>query len=87
MAMVSLELPETVLAALGNDVDKAGHQVLEALVVELYRNRRLTYRQVGQALGLTRYETDGVLKRHQVSEDLMTVEEFSRQVGDDSPPR
>jgi non-ribosomal peptide synthetase component F len=79
MTTVSIQLPEAVLAALGNDADKAAHQALEALVVDLYRNQQLTYRQVSQALGLSRYETDGVLKRHCVTEDLLGVEEFNGQ--------
>ncbi len=87
MTTVSIQLPETVLAALGNDAGKAARQAVEALVVDLYRTRQLSYRQVSQALGLSRYETDGILKRHHVTEDLVTVEEFDRQVEKDLPPR
>ncbi|MGD0769347.1 MAG: UPF0175 family protein [Tepidisphaeraceae bacterium] len=87
MTTVSIQLPETVLAALGNDAGKAARQAVEALVVDLYRNRQLSYRQVSQALGLSRYETDGFLKQHHVTEDLVTVEEFDRQVEGDLPPR
>ena len=85
MTTVSIQLAESVLAALGNDADRAARQAVEALVVDLYRNRQLSYRQVSQALGLSRYETDGVLKHHRVTEDLLTVEEFDRQVVGDGP--
>jgi hypothetical protein len=31
-------------------------------------------------LGLSRYETDGVLRRHNVVEDLLTSDELAEQV-------
>jgi hypothetical protein len=30
-------------------------------------------------MGVTRYEADGILKRHHVTEDLMTPEEFEEE--------
>jgi Uncharacterised protein family (UPF0175) len=38
----------------------------EAYLVELYRQDRITHHQLTQALGLSRLEGDGVLKRHKV---------------------
>lgn len=38
----------------------------ESLLVELYRQHKLTLHQVGKALGLSRYQVDAVLKRHGV---------------------
>ena len=32
------------------------------------------------ALGLDRFETEGVLKRHNVTEDLLTLEEIDQQI-------
>lgn len=42
----------------------------EALLVELYREDQITHGQLGRALGLDAYETDGVLKRYGVGLDL-----------------
>jgi hypothetical protein len=47
----------------------------ELLLVDLYRKGKITRHELGEALGLGRYETDGVLKRHDVPVDL-TIEEI-----------
>ncbi|WP_169974958.1 UPF0175 family protein [Tautonia rosea] len=50
----------------------------EALLVELYREDQITHGQLGRALGLDAYETDGVLKRYGVGLDL-TAEELQEE--------
>ena len=42
----------------------------ELLLVELYRKEQITQHQLAEALGLNRYETDGVLKRHEIGLEL-----------------
>jgi hypothetical protein len=54
------------------------HKAREAFLVELYREHTITQHQLGEALGLDDYETDGVLKRYGVGYDL-TLEEFEQQ--------
>jgi hypothetical protein len=49
------------------------------VLLELYRRHRLTHFQLASALALSRQETDAVLKRHGVTEDLMTLEEFQHE--------
>ena len=51
----------------------------ELFFVDLYRTERITHHQLAEALGLDRYETDGVLKRHGVGIEL-SREEFLSQV-------
>jgi len=46
----------------------------EAFLVELYRRDRIAHHQLAEALGLDRYETDGVLKRHKVSPGVSSEE-------------
>ena len=53
-----------------------------AALVELYRLDKLTHHQLSQALDLSRLEADGVLKKHNVTEDLLTVDELELQVKD-----
>ncbi len=50
-----------------------------AALVELYRQGRITRHELGAALGLSRYETDGLLKGHRVIEDLITPEELASE--------
>jgi hypothetical protein len=59
-----------------SDLDQAAK---EACLVEFYRQRQLTHAQLASALGLDRYSTDGVLKRHGVSYDV-SLDELARQV-------
>jgi DNA-binding XRE family transcriptional regulator len=53
------------------------HMAKEAALVELYRQDKLTQHELGEALGLTRLETDAVLKNHNVTEDLPTDTELA----------
>ena len=50
MTTVPIQLPEMVLAALDNDPSKAARKAVESLVVDLYRDGKLDYRGVSQAL-------------------------------------
>jgi hypothetical protein len=74
---VTIELPADIerdLRRAIHDLDQAGR---EAMLVELYRQDQLTHYQLAQALGLDRFETDAVLKRHNVTEDFPSDEEYT----------
>jgi hypothetical protein len=84
---LTLNLPEelsTVLSASGLDISRAA---LEAIALEIYRERRLTTSQLRRLLGFgTRYELDGFLKQHAVWldytwEDLEQDRESHRRLG------
>ena len=53
---------------------------LEAAAVELYRQGKVTHYQLSQRLGLSRDETDGVLKEHHVTEDSPTLAEMHAEL-------
>jgi hypothetical protein len=75
---VTIQLPAEVeqrLRAESSDLELEGK---EAMLVELYRQGKLTRYELSQALGLNRFETDGVLKNHAVDEDLPTSEELAQ---------
>lgn len=77
---VIVELPTDVeqrLRAETPDLESAGK---EAMLVELYRQDKLSQYELSQALGLDRFETDGVLKKHMVTEDLPTVKELEEDL-------
>ena len=75
---IHFEIPDCIaeqLRAAGIDLNQTAK---ESLLVELYRQEQITHHQLAEALGLNRYETDGVLKRHGVEMEL-SLEEFRRQ--------
>lgn len=63
---ISIELPNEIEQQLRRRVANLDEAAKEALLVELYRQEKLTHHQLSHALGLSRYETDGLLKRHDV---------------------
>ncbi len=74
---INMELPHPIEEKLKGDLAAAGK---EAMLVELYRQEKLSHHELAQGLGLSRFETDGVLKRHNVTEDLLTPDELAEQL-------
>ena len=73
---VSFQLPtdlEHELRAALSDLDA---EAKEALLVSLYRQGKLSHLALARALGLDRFETEDVLRKHNVTEDLGTVEDY-----------
>jgi len=52
-----------------------------AYLVELYRQGRIHHHQLAEALGLSRLETDGVLKRFEIPSGPVSVAELRTEVG------
>ncbi len=84
---LTLELPDELSAALaasGRDLSRAA---FEAIVLEAYRERKLSATQLRRLLGYqTRMEVDGFLKEHGVEleytlEDLERDREAHRHLG------
>ena len=50
----------------------------EAAFVDLYRQAKITHDQLATALGLERFETEGLPERHNVTEDVITAEDRVR---------
>ncbi len=73
---IPVDLEESLVRQLGN-VNEAAK---EAALIELYRQGRISRPELSRALDLSRYETDGLLKRHGVTEDLITLEELDDQL-------
>ena len=71
---VRFELPEPLEAQLRAQLQDLDLAAKQALLVDLYRQERLTHHQLGAALGLTRFETDGLLKSHGVVLELRPAE-------------
>jgi predicted HTH domain antitoxin len=54
--------------------------VRESFAVNLFRRGILTHHEVGQELGLDRFETDALLKRNQVTEYSLSHEDIDADV-------
>lgn len=77
---ISFEIPHDIDQQIRTNGLDVNGKAREAFLVELYREHKITHRQLGDALGLERYETDGVLKRYGVGLDV-SVEEIKAEAG------
>ncbi len=75
---ISFEIPKDIERELSARVPDLNSDAREAYLVNLYREDRITHHQLAESLGLSRLETEGVLKRHKVSSGV-TVEEMRAQ--------
>ena len=73
---IVIELPQEILQRLREEGPDLEGQAKENMLVELYRQDRLSHRELGVTLGLDRFQTDALLKKHKVTEDLPTREEY-----------
>src|SRR5436309_9927996 len=63
MGTVSFQLPADVEQQLRRELGDLNAVAKEAALVELYRHGQLSHGKLAESLGLSRYETDAVLKR------------------------
>ena len=75
---VTFELPREMEKSLREQLGDLDQAAKEALLVNLYRQSKLTHHQLSGVLGLSRFETDALLKRHEVFYDL-TAEDVARE--------
>jgi predicted HTH domain antitoxin len=76
---VSFEIPGEVERTLKDTGIDASRVALEAFLVELYRRRQISLGRLAETLGLSRYEADGLLKRHGVYPEI-TPEEYETEL-------
>jgi hypothetical protein len=77
---VSFQLPSAIEEQLRKELVDLDQAAKEAALVELYRQEKLTHHELGTALGLDRFETEALLRRHCVTEDCVTPEELDKQL-------
>lgn len=75
---VSFQLPTDLEHTLRRETDDLDAEAKEALLVSLYKREKLTHHQLGEALGVSRFAVDAVLKRHGVFHD-MTADDVVRE--------
>ena len=75
-----LRIPDELASRLGEAGADLERQALEALIIEAYRAERISFDDVGEALGLhSLNDIDGFLKAHGVYEEY-TIDEINREV-------
>jgi hypothetical protein len=77
---VTFQLPEDVEQRLRAQHLNLEAEAKESFLVDSYRRGELTHLALSEALGLDRLETEEVLHKHNVTEDLGTVEENLAEV-------
>ncbi|MGD0389050.1 MAG: UPF0175 family protein [Tepidisphaeraceae bacterium] len=77
---VTIAIPDELERKLRAETPNLDATAKEAILVALYRQGRLTHKQFSQALGLDRWQTEAVLKKHNVTEDLPSIDEIREQV-------
>jgi hypothetical protein len=76
----TFSLPPEVEERLRAEVPDLSGAVREAFAVDLFRRGILTHQGLGQSIGLDRFETDALLKRHRVTEQSLTHEDVDADV-------
>lgn len=77
---VCIELPTELEAALRRQIADLDRAAKESLLVDLYRQERITSHELASALGIDRFAADELLGRHGVTEDLPSLAELKSEV-------
>jgi hypothetical protein len=72
--IISFELSQDLEQQIRTNGHHINDKAREAFLVEMYREHAISHRQLGEALGLERYETDGLLKRYNVGLGMTLAE-------------
>ena len=77
---LAVNLPPKVEERLRAESGDLSSAVRESFAINLFRRGILTHHELGQALGLDRFETDALLKRNDVTEYSLTHEDIDADV-------
>lgn len=77
---VTFQLPSELEKNLRHDVPDVESQAKEAFLVSLYRQGKLSHHDLAQVLCLDRIETEELLHKHNVVEDLPTTDDILNDV-------
>jgi predicted HTH domain antitoxin len=75
-----VDLPPGVEERLRAESGDLSSAVRESFAINLFRRGILTHHQLGQVLGLDRFETDALLKRNGVTEYSLTHDDVDADV-------
>jgi predicted HTH domain antitoxin len=77
---LTVKLPPEIEQQLQAESGDLSSAVRESFAINLFRRGILTHHELGQVLGLDRFETDALLKRNCVTEYALTHEEIDADV-------
>jgi predicted HTH domain antitoxin len=72
---ITIELPDD----LAEHTDP-GREALEALAIEGYRSEALTHAEASQLLGVSRFELDGLLKKHGIYDHAYEIDDLEQDL-------
>lgn len=73
---VTLTMPDNVERRLRETIPNLESDLLETVAVNLFRAERISLFELGQMLGLTRFETDSFLAKKGILEQSLTREDL-----------
>ena len=76
---VTIQFPSDVEQRLRAQTPNLDAEVKEAVTLDLFRKGKLSHYELSRVLGLDRFETDAYLKRHNVVEGSLTMEDLNEQ--------
>ena len=88
---ITLDLPSDVERRLRKAIPNLDTEAREAVALDLFRKQSITHYELGQMLGLDRFQTDTLLKERQefaqsltladVESDRQSIKELLREMG------
>jgi predicted HTH domain antitoxin len=76
---VTIQLPNDVEQRLRSEVPNLDGEATEALLLDLFRRGKLSHFELSKILGLDRFQTDALLKRHNIFEGSPTSQDLDEQ--------
>ncbi len=85
---ITIDLPDEYIQLLEPNLANLSQRILEIVVVEAYKAKRLTSAEVGSILKLDRFAVDAFLKQHQAylhykiadfNQDIQTLQHLHQQ--------
>ncbi len=76
---VTIHLPADVEQRLRAQTPDLETELKEAVALDLFRRGKLSHYELSKMLGLDRFETDAYLKRHNVVEGSLTMQDLDEQ--------
>ncbi|MBD1858348.1 MULTISPECIES: UPF0175 family protein [Leptolyngbya] len=76
---ITIDIPDEYIQQLEPNLEDLPQQVLETLIVEAYKDQRLTHAEVGRILKLDRFQVDAFLKQHQAYLHY-TIDDFNQDL-------
>ena len=76
---VTIQLPSDVEKRLRSESPDLDAQATAAVALDLFRRGKLSHYELSRVLGLDRFETDAYLKRHNVVEGSLTMQDLDDQ--------